>query len=356
MQKRFKQRFKQLRKRPKTLSLRSQIALVIASLSLLPNMVVVIFFLLPIVRSSVEVSVVATLPLVIWGMALLAISVGVGYVLSKQLLAPLSKASDQISAMQRLTHRLAQAQLHVREDEPAEVRELKVAFNNLLKQVNLEQSRRSAFLATLMHDLKTPLVAGNHLLAVIRDQDQLPRDERVMLVDQLLRENQKLIELLQKMVEAHRYEREGVPLKRVAFNLEEVASTVVNRVRPLAEKRNIKMTVKGHARANVDPRELERALYNLVSNAVRYAKTRIKIEIFAGLIRLADDGPGLPAPLEQLAEPFNAQPITIAGQQYTAGSGGLGLFIARRIIEAHGGRLTTEASSSAGTIMLIYLR
>jgi len=177
-----------------------------------------------------------------------------------------------------------------------------------------------------------------------------------MLVDQLLRENQKLIELLQKMVEAHRYEREGVPLKRVAFNLEEVANLVVNRVRPLAEKRDIKMTVKGHARAEVDPRELERALYNLVSNAVRYAKTRIKIEIYAGLIRLADDGPGLPAPIDQLAEPFNAQPITIAGQQYTAGSGGLGLFIARRIIEAHGGRLTTEASSSAGTIMLIYLR
>src|SRR6056297_972317 len=117
----MQKRLKKLRERPKTLSLRSQIALVIASLSLLPNVVVVIFFLLPIVRSSVEVSVVATLPLIIWGVALLGISVSVGYLLSKQLLAPLTRASTQIGAMQRLTHRLAQAQLHVREDEPAEV-------------------------------------------------------------------------------------------------------------------------------------------------------------------------------------------------------------------------------------------
>ncbi|MEM7734709.1 MAG: HAMP domain-containing sensor histidine kinase [Deinococcota bacterium] len=347
--------FKRLRKGPRTLSIRTQVALVVAALSMLPNLVVVLFLLLPIVRDATEMPTRAILPLVTWGVALLAISVSVGYFLSKQLLSPLSKASQQITAMQRVTSRLAQAQLYVREDEPREVRELKLAFNNLLKQVHREQSRRSAFLATLMHDLKTPLVAGNHLLGVIRDNDNLPREERITLIAQLLRENQKLIELLQKMVEAHKYEREGVPLRKVPFNLEEVAELVIDRVAPLAEKRNIHMEVRGHAKANIDPRELERALYNLVSNAVRYAESRIRIEVFAGLIRLSDDGPGLPAPLEKLAEPFNAQPITIAGQQYTAGTGGLGLFIARRIIETHGGRLTTEATSSAGTIMLIYL-
>ena len=66
--------------------------------------------------------------------------------------------------------------------------------------------------------------------------------------------------------------------------------------------------------------------------------------------------PGLPAPLEQLAQPFNAQPVEIAGQHYTAGTGGLGLFIARRIIEAHGGRLVTETTGPSGTVLLAYLQ
>ena len=96
-------------------------------------------------------------------------------------------------------------------------------------------------------------------------------------------------------------------------------------------------------------------MYNLLSNAARYANSNILIDVFPGLVRISDDGPGLGAPLDELSQPFNDQGVDIAGRRYAAGAGGLGLFIARRVMEAHGGRLVSEASGPRGTVLLAYL-
>ena len=336
-------------------SLRLQVALVVGILSFLPNLVTVLAVLLPRVNDPSDEAARLWFLLIFWLIAVAFLSAGIGYVLSRQLLAPLFRLSEQIGALQRKTDRL-EVKLAVEAGAPQEVLTLSESFDALLQQVTLEQSRRSSFLATLMHDLKTPLVATNHLLAVIRDNDTLSRDERVYLVDQILHENMRLVDLVQKMVAAHKFERNDVPLKCQAQALSSIVEEVVGRSEPLARERGVRITFSGQAYANVDARELERALYNLVSNAVRYAKEEIRLELFPGVIRISDDGPGLPAPLEQLAQPFNAQPIDIAGKRYAAGTGGLGLFIARRIIEAHGGRLVTETSGASGTVLLAYLQ
>ncbi|HNR00705.1 MAG TPA: ATP-binding protein, partial [Trueperaceae bacterium] len=93
---------------------------------------------------------------------------------------------------------------------------------------------------------------------------------------------------------------------------------------------------------------------NLVSNAGRYARSEVRLEVFNNMVRVQDDGPGLPAPLEQLAQPFVGRTVEIAGKEYAGGTGGLGLFIARRVLEAHGGRLVCEASGPNGTVLLAY--
>ena len=341
-------------KRSEGLSLQAQITFVIGLLSFLPNGVVALSFFGSLYGAALPRSLWLTFGAWMLGVALL--SAGLGYALSRLLLAPLTKLSAQIDVLQSRQGRLTGVRLEPAEHEPKEVLLLKGSFNTLLAQVGLEQSRRSSFMATLMHDLKTPLVAANHLLTVIRDTDTLPREERIDIVSRVLDENKRLTELVQGMVDAHKFERDDVPLKRERLELAPLVAGVLERVRPLAEERGLTLTLSGEARAVADTRELERALYNLLSNAVRYARSNITVEVFSGMIRLQDDGPGLPAPLDMLAQPFNAQPVDIAGQRYTAGTGGLGLFIARRIIEAHGGRLVTETTGPTGTVFLVYLR
>lgn len=341
------------RRRRRPLTLRAQVALVIAFLSALPNVVLVVTALLPIYRTPDGGNVFAW-PVVLWLFGVVALSALVGYLLSGQLLAPLLTAEREVQGLPRTVSRLTSGRVPVKDSDPPEVAALKGSFNALLAQVELQESRRNAFTAALMHDLKTPLIAASNLLEVVRDDDGLDRTNRIELVSHLTRELQSLIDLVQKMVDAHRLERSDIPLNRRELDLAAVASGVIRRLRPLIEERGIDISVTGEGLAFVDEREAERALYNLISNAVRYARTTISLEVFNGMVRLQDDGPGLPAPLERLAQPFVGKTVQIAGKEYAGGTGGLGLFIARRVLEAHGGQLTCEATGPKGTVFLAY--
>jgi len=336
-------------------SLRAQVAWVIAVLSGLPNLVLAATVMIPAYRRAGEMTSAVAWYVVLWLVGVVAVSAVVGYLLSGQLLAPLLDATRDIEALPRTASRLTSGRLAVSGREPAEVGALKATFNNLLAQVQVEQTRRSSFMAALMHDLKTPLVAANHLLAVVRDNEELSREQRIDVVSRLSTENEALIALVQKMVDAHRLERDDVPLTREDVDVAALASRVARRLALLAQQRGVRVEVHGAGHGRVDPKEVERALYNLMSNAVRYARSAIDVEVFPGMVRIGDDGPGLPEPLERLAQPFNGQPVDIAGQRFTAGTGGLGLFIARRVLEAHGGRLVTETTGERGTVLLAYL-
>ena len=338
----------------RTPSLRVQVALVIGVLSFLPNLVMMFTVFLPRAGLLREASAELGWTLAVWVLVTAVLSAAAGYGLSCQLLSPLTGLTRHINSLRHLPEPLERSAVDDA-PEPAEVAELRTAFDDLLTQVGTEQARRRAFMATLMHDLKTPLIASNHLLTAIRDDDTLGRRERARFVNGMLEENARLVELVQKFVDANKLERRDIPLQLERVELNPLVQRVVTRVKPLSEARGVSVTVQGEAVAQADARELERALYNLLSNAVRYARRRITVQLFPGLVRLTDDGPGLPAPLNKLAQPFNAQPVSLGGEHYTAGTGGLGLFIARRVLEAHGGRLNVESSGPQGTVLLAYL-
>jgi len=337
------------------LSLRTQLALVVAILALLPSLVMVVVTVVPAYRRAGALAGSELVTVLAWLAGFVLVAALNGYIVSGQLLGPLLRLNRDLGRLRHAGGQLAGDRLVARPDEPQEVRALIDSFNELLDDVEREQGRRAAFSAALMHDLKTPLVAAANLLSVVRDEDGLGREQRVEVLRRTTLELQALIELVQKMVDAHRLERPEVPLAREPVDLRELVDLLVDRLEPLARERDVVVEVTGEAKANVDRREVERALYNLVSNAVRYAESTIRIEVFPGLVRILDDGPGLGAPLDELAQPFNDQGVSIAGKRYAAGAGGLGLFIARRVLEAHGGRLVAESSGPRGTALLAYL-
>jgi signal transduction histidine kinase len=207
----------------------------------------------------------------------------------------------------------------------------------------------------LVHDLKTPIIAGNHVLEVIKSNDNLSRVERVQLVSSLRAENEALLALVQKMVDAHRFEREDVHLNLEPTDLKMLSDGLVARFAARANERQIKLEATGAGWALVSKPELERAVSNLLDNAIRYAKHKVSLLVEGASLTVVDDGTGLPTSLEELALPFNTQHVELAGQQYTSGTGGLGLFIAQRIAIAHGGNLESLPSWS-GTQLRISLQ
>jgi signal transduction histidine kinase len=331
--------------------LRAQVAVVVAALSFVPNVLVVAVFVIPNYSRVGSFTAEVWLPLLVWLVLLALLSALIGYVMSQQLLLPLTRLTTVLTSLPIRGAQLGSLNVAPLPGDPEEIVELKTAFSELLEQVETEQLRRHAFIATLMHDMKTPLVAAHYLLETIRDNDDLSRTERVTLIARLLAEHETLGNLIQKLVDAYRFERNDVTLEKTDVALDALVRAVIARLQPLARQRGVTLRCDGSARAMVDAKELERALYNLLDNAVRYARSHIAVTIEASGVTITDDGPGLPAPLEVLAQPFNAQPVMLGGRRYTAGTAGLGLFIARRVLEAHGGGLQVLSTGETGTAL-----
>ncbi len=331
-----------------THSLRSQVASLIACLSLTPNLllITVVYWIFP------QRPVPFSWGLVLWLPLLVILSAGIGYWSSSLMLRPLTLLARELSHLESDLWRSHSQRWTLIQNprDPQEALILRSAFDKLLRQVQIEQEHRDAFTATLMHDLKTPLIASNHLLTALKHQD-LSRSEWELILDQLLQENDRILELVRKMVEVHRFEQEEVRLHRQTCDLGLLAQNLVRRLQPLAAQRGVTLQARGGTLLSVDGAELERALYNLVDNALRVARHQVQIEILSDRLRVRDDGPGLPAPLDQLARPYVAGPFEVAGQRYTARSSGLGLFIARRIMEAHGGGLQVNQTGPEGTTL-----
>ena len=317
----------------------------------------------------------AALPLGLWLIAVAALSALMGWMLSGALLKPLSRLTGELArgefrlALDSAPSRGLAAGLapeirgSLPSGEPQEILALRGAFGGLLERLGTEQGRRSAFMATLVHDLKTPLVATGHLIRTLSSRP-LPELERHAVGEHLLTENARLLELVQQMADAHRFEREDVSLNASNTDLRALLEQVAARIRQGRSALGgtvlsgtglaVQVLVSGEGHANVDAAVLERAVANLTDNALRYASHRLELRVGSGGLSVCDDGPGLPegSSIDTLAQPFNAQPVEIAGQKYTAGTAGLGLYIVRRISEAHGGDLSYHREGQAGRAAL----
>ena len=345
-------------------TLRFQFTLVIFLLAFMPNVVLTL-------GAGRELGLIGSsaLPLALWLATVAALSALMGWVLSGALLRPLSRLTGELARgeFQAAPNALPGSVGHL-SDDPSEVRALRGAFAGLLGRLGTEQARRGAFMATLVHDLKTPLIATGHLIHTLSTK-ALPDPERQTLGEKVLTENARLLELVQQMADAHRFEREDVRLTPADTDLRALLERVAARLQQ--RRPGVRLRVTGEGRASVDAAVLERAVANLADNALRYALSELELRVEplesqadrpgSAALSVRDDGPGLPegASIENLAQPFNAQPVEIAGQNYTAGTAGLGLYIVRRIAEAHGGDLVYSREDVPGigrvTVMQICL-
>ncbi|MEY4530995.1 MAG: hypothetical protein RLZZ156_1716 [Deinococcota bacterium] len=328
-----------------SLSLRTVLVLFVAAITLFP-IIGIVYFLISTGTFRFE----AWLP--IWVVLVTLFSVLNGIIVSNTLLKPIYVLRDELKKLANRKERLASLEIDASAEHPIEVRTLRQAFANLLEALRDENQKRGAFMATLVHDLKTPIIAANHALSAIEHNDALSKVERVTLVKSIQLENEALLALVQKMVDANRFERDDVQLQLEPMDLRPLVDFLIHRLATQANERGITVTFEGNGVALVAKKELERALQNLLDNAIRYAQSKVVVIIENARVTVTDDGAGLPASLEQLCKPFNSERVQMAGREYTSGTGGLGLFIVSRIAELHGGVLEELLTQSGASLSI----
>jgi signal transduction histidine kinase len=234
-------------------------------------------------------------------------------------------------------------------DEPAETAALKGALGHAVARIGRDRSQKEAVLGGLMHDLKTPLVAQSLLIDRL---DSSSEEDHRLIMAELRRSSVGAVVRLNRLIDVLRVDSSTTYGERSLIDVRQIVDETIIDLAPLTSTRRVAVEASGSWVAVVERDAVQRAIENVVANAVRHAAGRVTVEVFAGLVRVADDGPGFAQPFEELVDPFQAAP---ARDGVAAGTAGLGLYIARRSLEAGGGRLKLESSTRGRTVLLLYI-
>jgi two-component system sensor histidine kinase KdpD len=210
------------------------------------------------------------------------------------------------------------------------------------RQVHVLQEtdrQRSALLAAVSHDLRTPLAAMTAAAGAL-DNDRLSGEERSELANSIVVEGERLDRMVRNLLDLSRIESGALAAHREAVPVDELIGGVLSRVRPRLSARQLTLRVPPELPAVlIDPVQIDQALANLVENVIVHTPPAAGLQIGASVrsgwvtIRVADEGPGIPAPdREAIFGRF------VRGKTAQTGSG-LGLAIARAYTAANGGRL-----------------
>lgn len=224
---------------------------------------------------------------------------------------------------------------------PTEVRDTTQAFNRMKERLTRFVNERTQMLAALSHDLRSPLTAMRLRI------EMLDESEDSLRLKALVGEMQAMVEAT---LEFARGVARAEPATEVdlAALLGDLVGDVGGDRASLSPASPLPVTIRAHA--------LTRAVRNLIDNAVRYggtAKVGLRQEANAAVITIADNGPGLPdTQLEAVFEPFVRLE---ASRSRDTGGVGLGLAIARTIIQAHGGTVTLRNRCEGGLEAVVTL-
>ncbi|MCE9659311.1 MAG: HAMP domain-containing histidine kinase [Burkholderiales bacterium] len=221
--------------------------------------------------------------------------------------------------------------------------------------------RRSELLANVSHDLRTPLAAmQGYLELLLLRQDNLGSAEARNYLHTATRQSERLGRLVADLFELTRLEGEGLQPEAEDFALAELAHDVAQKFALDAGQRGVRLEVRldpvsAAVRVHAELGLIERLLTSLVENALRHTPGGGSVVIEAAPaegraeVWVVDTGEGIAA--AELAGIFDHydRAERVGGASRGSGHGGLGLAIARRIVELHGGRLRVESAPGRGT-------
>jgi len=211
---------------------------------------------------------------------------------------------------------------------------------------------KSTFISIVSHELKTPVALIKGYVSTLRREDASWDPEIIADSLQVIEEEaDRLTGLIENLLDASRLQAGGIQLKRTDVNLPEIAQRLATRFQVQSDKHNLVVDFPENFPVILANEErIEQVLSNLISNALKYAPSgeiRISGQVhpYDVIVCVRDQGPGIaPGDIPYIFERFYRSPETA---RQTKGAG-LGLYLARAIIEAHGGRIWIDSNQHRG--------
>ena len=290
------------------------------------------------------------------GGTVLAFGLGGGWWLTSRAIRPveeISAAASRISAG-NLSERITGA------NTDNELGRLAGVLNSTFARLEAAFAQQRQFTADASHELRTPLA-----VIISEAQTTLARErssgEYRETVEACLDTAQQMRHLTESLLELARLDASQEQIPREHFELSQNTRACVERIRPLAQERGIKIHCDlGPARVCGDADGLGRVITNLLTNAIQYNKPNGEIRVSTrgengvAIVTIADTGQGIAA--EDLPHIFERFYRADKSRSRAAGRSGLGLAISKAIVDAHGGTIEVTSQPGAGTTFTVRLR
>lgn len=232
-------------------------------------------------------------------------------------------------------------------------------FVGVIRDVSVQKETeklRDDFIATLTHDMRTPLLAAIQTLkffleGAIGELD----DKQKVLLSTMLQSNEDLLGLVNALLEVYRFESGKLTLCKTAFAVKDLVEQCYSELKPLAEKKNIDFSVSFELEDNLhilaDRAEIKRVITNLCGNALNYTNKNGIVKVLAKaqcgdfIFSVTDNGNGIPqSDIPNLFKRFSQG----TARKRSTGTG-LGLYLSRQIIEAHNGKIWVDSKVDKGS-------
>jgi len=230
-----------------------------------------------------------------------------------------------------------------------------------IAKLNEINELRDTFILTLAHDLQVPLVGEKKALEFL--ESRLP-DQPIGKFREFIREtiksNQNLFNLLTRLLDSYYYESGKKSLNLVEYNIKTIINQVITKLKQSAESKSIKIDTKieeNLPNLKMDRDEIEKALYNLIENAVMYTMPGGQIVIKSSrqdkdiITCVSDNGPGIEPEIREKI--FKRYEMAAAIERKIGA--GLSLYLTKQIVEAHKGKIWYETELGKGTTFCLSL-
>jgi len=237
-----------------------------------------------------------------------------------------------------------------------ELGELAEAFNRMADRLRREEAMRADFIAMLSHEIRTPLTSIREAVDLIKSGifgEVNDKQKRFLSIAE--KESIRLTELLTRLMTVSRMESQSLDMTLETVDCNRLVQSTVERLEPAAQAKGISLSAKLSDTAPVchcDPGHIQQVLLNLAGNGIKFSPdggevTLAVIEEKSGVtFTVQDNGPGIPKEeQDQVFQKYFRAPDV----HETVDGAGLGLSIARRIVESHGSTIELESEPGHGS-------